>query len=118
MDWYQLKLEVVRATGLHMDALHVHIGVLAQILTALVLRVRLSSLAPWLLLLAAVGANEWFDLSYDVWPDRELQYGESVKDVWNTMLLPTLLMALARWWPGLFAARPAAAPDPEPPPAP
>jgi hypothetical protein len=106
MDWYMLKMEVVRATGLNMDALHVHVGVLAMILAALVLRVRLSSPWPWLLLLAATLANEWWDLTYEIWPTREEQYGESVKDVWNTMLLPTVILALARWSPGLFAPRP------------
>jgi hypothetical protein len=106
MDWYLMKMEVVRATGLNMDALHVHVGVLAQILMALVLRVRLSSPWPWLLLLAATLANEWWDLAYEIWPTRDEQYAESVKDVWNTMLLPTVLLALARWAPGLFGSRP------------
>jgi hypothetical protein len=114
MDWYQLKMEVVNATGLDMDALHVHVGVLAQILVAMILRVRLSSPWPWLLLLAAQLANEWFDLTYDVWPTRDQQYAESVKDVWNTMLLPTVILMLARWAPGLFAAPPQPAPDPAP----
>lgn len=102
MDWYLIKMEVVRATGLDMDALHVHVGVLAQLLTAAVLRVRLSSPWPWLLVLLAAGANEWFDLAYEIWPTREQQYAESIKDVWNTMLLPTVLLALARWAPGLL----------------
>jgi hypothetical protein len=104
MDWYQVKQSVVLFTGLHMDALHVHIGVLAQLLTAMVLRRSLASPVPWLLLLAAVGANEWFDLSYESWPgsERERQYEESIRDGWNTMLLPTLLLLLSRWAPGLL----------------
>ena len=106
MDWYHIKMEIVRATGLHMDALHVHIGVLAQLLLALVLRLRVSSPWPWLLVLAATLANEWFDLAYEIWPTRDQQYAESVMDVWNTMLLPTLLLVLARWGPALFAPRP------------
>lgn len=112
MDWYVIKMEIVRATGLHMDALHVHLGVIGQLLAVLVLRVRVSSLWPWLLLLAATLANEWFDLAYEIWPTRDQQYAESVKDVWNTLLLPTLLLVLARWGPALFAPTAAAGAPP------
>jgi len=105
MDWYLLKMEVVRTTGLHMDALHVHLGVLAQLLMAAALRVGLASLWPWLLLLLGALANEWFDLVYEIWPTREQQYAESIKDLWNTMLIPTLLLATARWAPALLNGR-------------
>lgn len=104
MDWYQIKQQVVLFTGLHMDALHVHVGVLAQLLVALILRRSVASLWPWLLLLVAAGANEWFDLTYEIWPpaERERQYGESIRDIWNTMLIPTMLLLLSRWAPRLL----------------
>lgn len=112
MDWYQVKQQVVLFTGLHMDALHVHVGVLAQLLTALVLRRSVASPLPWLILLAAVGANEWFDLNYEIWPgpERDRQYQESIRDAWNTMLIPTLLLLLSRYVPRLLV-RPATEPE-------
>ena len=106
MDWYDIKESVEIFTGLSMDALHVHVGVLAQIAIALVLRRSLASPWPWLAVLAAALANEWSDLSYSVWPDREWQYRESFRDVWNTMLLPTVLIILANIWPGMARSRP------------
>ncbi len=50
-------------------------------------------------------ANEWWDLTYEVWPDRQYQYDESTRDVWNTMLLPTVLLVLGNLWPGMTRSR-------------
>lgn len=110
-----MKLAVMQFTGLHMDALHVHAGVLGQVAAALVLRRSLASFWPWLLLLAAVLGNEAYDLAYEIWPNRDDQYRESFTDTWNTMLLPTVLLLACRLLPRLFV-RPgpppvAAAPD-------
>ena len=104
MDWHLVKQWLSGASGLDMDSLHVHAGVLAQVAVALVLRRRLSSGWPWLAVATAVLANEYYDFQYEVWPTREDQFFESVKDVWNTMLLPSVLLLLARFAPGLFAA--------------
>jgi hypothetical protein len=113
MDWYDIKLTIEVFTGLHEDALHVHVGIISQLLMALVLRRSVASPWPWLLLFAAAGANEWFDLNYEIWPpdERDRQYQESIRDVWNTMLLPTLLLLLSRWAPGLLVK---SAPEPAP----
>jgi hypothetical protein len=102
MDWYDVKQYAEQLLGLDMDALHVYAGVLGQILAALVLRRSLASPWPWLAVLIATVANEWFDLGYEVWPNREMQYAASFRDLWNTMLLPTLLLVLTRLTPGLF----------------
>lgn len=109
MDWWLMKVWVEETTGLNMDALHVHAGVLAQLFFALVLRRSLASVWPWLLLLAAQIGNEWWDLTYEIWPTRDEQWAESIRDTWNTMLLPTLLLILSRFAPGLLVRR-------EPPP--
>ena len=109
MDWHQLKEWLEQTSGLDMDALHVYAGVLLQLFAALLLRRSLRSPIPWLIVLAAVLANEVYDYNYDVWagPERALQRAEGIKDVWNTMLLPTLLLLLARFRPQLLT-RPSA----------
>ena len=109
MDWYGFKLSLEQVSGLDMDALHVHAGVLIQIFAALLLRRSLRSPWPWLLVLSAALANEYYDLTLETWPDRAEQWGESIKDVWNTMLLPTALMLLARFVPGLLTGSAATA---------
>jgi hypothetical protein len=107
VDWHRLKIWMEKGSGLDMDALHVHAGVLGLILVALLLRRPLSSLWPWLVMFAAALANEAYDLHYDVWPpdDRGRQIGEGVRDLWNTMLLPTVILLVARYWPKLITGR-------------
>jgi len=114
MDWHEIKVWLEQATALDMDALHVHFGILGQFVIALLIRRPLSSPLPWLAVLAAVLANEIYDYRYEVWPDAErpLQRAEGIKDVWNTMLIPTAILLLARFHPRLFAGRPASAADP------
>ena len=111
MDWYQMKLALVEFTGLDMDALHVHAGVLVQLTIALLARRSLASPSPWLAILSAELANEWWDLHYETWPDRDQQYGESLKDLWNTMLLPTIMFLGARYRPSLIVSSEALASD-------
>ena len=112
MDWYGIKQWLSLSTGLGMDALHVHAGVLLQLLAALVLRRRLASPLPWLLVLLFVVANEYHDYGYEIWRDRAAQRAEAFRDSWNTLLLPTLIMVLARYAPQLFAEPRRAAPEP------
>ena len=105
MEWVQLKHGISVFTGLHMDALHIHVGVLAQLFVAALMRRSIASPWPWLLLLAATAANEYSDLAHEVWPDRDYQIAESIRDSWNTMLLPTVLLLVARVAPVLLVSR-------------
>jgi hypothetical protein len=107
MDWHQLKDLIEQASGLDMDSLHVYAGVLGQMAVALLLRRPLRSPIPWLLVLAAVAANEVYDYRYEVWPNRDDQLAGGIRDAWNTMLLPTLILLGARFHPRLFTGAPA-----------
>ncbi len=106
MDWYQLKLFVLHATTLSMDALHLLAGVIALLILARLFRRPLSDVRPWLAVLVIELLNEWRDLAVERWPDVGQQYGEAAKDVMLTMLVPTLLLLVARRWPQLMV-RPA-----------
>jgi hypothetical protein len=115
MDYFGFKLGLVTATGLNMDALHVYAGIIVQLLAALILRRSVRSPLPWLVVLVAVLANEAYDLHYDPWPEAQhaWQIAESVKDVWNTLAMPTLLLLLARFVPWLLTGARHSRPDPE-----
>lgn len=104
MGWYGFKEWLEATSGLDMDALHVHAGILLQLLAALLLRRSLRSPWPWLVVLAATLANEAYDLHFETWPDpdRARQWLEGLKDVVNTMLIPSLLLVLARCAPRLI----------------
>ncbi|TFI59917.1 hypothetical protein E2493_01300 [Sphingomonas parva] len=105
MDWHLTKEWLSATTHLDMDALHVHAGVLLQIAVALLLRKRLSSPWPWLAVLAVTLANEIYDYRYEVWPNRGDQRAESLRDLWNTLLLPSVILVIARYLPSLFSAQ-------------
>ncbi len=98
-DWYQLKLFVSHATTLSMDALHLLGGFLALLLMARLFHRPLSDVRPWLAVLLLELLNEWRDLFVERWPDVGQQYGESARDIVLTMLVPTLLLLVARHWP-------------------
>lgn len=111
MEWYQIKTALSQATGISQDAFHILVAVGIQLLVAWALRRDISAFAPWLVVLGMELANEYSDLAFETWPDRTWQIGESVKDIVVTMVVPTVLLVLARWRPALFAA--ASKPPPE-----
>lgn len=112
MNWIDVKEWLEASIGLHEDALHIHAGLVCLLAAALLVRRPLASPVPWLILLVLALANEAYDLHYDPWPDRadilpnrDTQLAESVKDLWNTMLVPTVLMLLCRLAPRILVGR-------------
>lgn len=104
MDWHGIKDVIALRTGLERDALHIYAALLVQASSALVLRRSFASPWPWLCVLALAAGNEILD----TFGDRLVEAWEidaSLHDLWNTMLLPTLLLLLARFAPGLLAPR-------------
>ncbi|HEX8643922.1 MAG TPA: hypothetical protein VF702_08420 [Allosphingosinicella sp.] len=105
MDWYQLKLLLLEATGLSRDALHILFGVAAQLLLAAVLRRSLASPLPWLGVLIAEAANEYHDLTGDSFTEKEI-WPDSLADLLVTMAIPSALLLLARYAPSMFVRPP------------
>lgn len=97
------KVLFERAIGFHNDALHVMAGFLLHVVAALVFRKSLAHWKPWLAVLVLELANEANDLFHERWPDLSMQLGEGAKDLALTMAIPTAILILARWKPGIFA---------------
>jgi hypothetical protein len=91
------KLVILSATGLSRDALHIHLGLAAMLLAALVFRRTLRSPLPWCAALAACLLVEAADLRDDIAWYGYLRWGASAHDVVNTMVWPTLLLLAARF---------------------
>jgi diacylglycerol kinase len=102
VDWLDFKIFLHHAMAINHDALHVIVGVVLQLLLVIAARSSLARFWPWAMVLLAELANEWNDLRVDTWPDVAEQWGEVAKDIGLTMLLPTLLLILARSKPKLF----------------
>ena len=117
MDWVQFKDYLSQVTDLSQDALHIYAAVLIQFAAALLLRRSLAHPLPWLCLLAVLVVNEAVDLREPDRPIEEWQVVGGLRDVWNTLLLPTVLMLLARFAPRLMTGRAAAAAAEGQPPA-
>lgn len=96
-DFQQVKLWLVETLGLAKDALHIYVALLVFFGACLLFRWKAWQWKPWLCVLAAACAGEAWDLRDSFVRSEPLQYGASVTDLWNTMLVPTLLMLLARY---------------------
>jgi hypothetical protein len=110
--WYITKTAAEHALGFSNDALHVMIGVSLQLVVARVMRVSAAHFLPWLAVLGLELLNEWWDLSFEIWPDHAMQWGESAKDVLLTMAVPSILLVVARRWPEVLSRSAIARPDP------
>jgi hypothetical protein len=112
MDWMGLK-GLASDLGLAKDALHVYAAVAIQIAAALLFRRSLANWLPWFAVLLVEVLNEggdmWFGEEAHI---QQWQIDGAKHDLLNTMVLPTVLLVLARYVPSLFTARPPRLPDP------
>ncbi|HEX8623479.1 MAG TPA: hypothetical protein VF782_00220 [Allosphingosinicella sp.] len=109
MDWQEVKETIAVWTELDRDALHIYAALLVQVGAALLVRRRVSHWLPWIAVLAFAVGNEWLDTYADGLAEQwELDAG--LHDLWNTMLLPTLLLLFVRFAPRVFTPPPAQEP--------
>ncbi len=101
MNWLEIKIWLEATSGLDRDALHIYGAVGIQLLFALFFKRSLASLWPWLFAFAAALANEYVDFQQAGTNEASIAIykDESIHDLWNTMLLPTGLLLIARFWP-------------------
>ncbi|QJB68721.1 hypothetical protein HF685_05020 [Parasphingorhabdus halotolerans] len=61
----------------------------------------MASIWPWLAVIIVAFGNEYLDYqSAGDDPDALVRASEEAwRDIWNSMLLPTLLLLIARFWP-------------------
>jgi hypothetical protein len=96
MTFFDLKQLIGTYTGLERDALHIHAALFLYFAAAIVLRDR-RSIVPWLIVLAVELANEAYDLTHN-WPDDpDWAISSAAKDLWNTMLWPTMFLLVGRY---------------------
>jgi len=92
-------------TGLERDALHIHLALFVYLLAALLFRRSPRSPLPWLVVFGIELANEAHDLWVNWGAPWSWSLGEGAKDLWNTMLWPTVLLLVGRY--GGLVRRPA-----------
>lgn len=98
MYWYMnLKTQIVAATGLSMDALHIHIGMAAFVIACFALRRKAADLTPLLVVLLLAILGELLDLQGRLSHGHPLDMREHIRDVVNTAAIPFVLTILARF---------------------
>jgi hypothetical protein len=85
-------------TGLQRDALHVHMALILYFAAMVVFRRSRRSRVPWLVVLGIEIANEIYDLRLNL-GDTSTEYAlqAGAKDLWNTMLWPTVILFVGRY---------------------
>lgn len=97
MNWFDFKQLIETYTGLERDALHIHAALFLYLAAMGVFRRTRRSRIPWFFVLAVELANEGYDVWYN-WGDPTSEiWSSSIKDLWNTMLWPTVLLFVGRY---------------------
>lgn len=106
MDWMGLK-GLAADVSVEKDALHIYAAFAVQVGAAALFRTSLARWLPWFAVLLVELANEGMDMWFGEEAHiRQWQLDGARHDIINTMILPTLLLLLARYAPGLFRRDP------------
>ena len=117
MTWFDIKELIEGYTGLERDALHIHAALFLYIAAMAVFRQSRRSRLPWLVVLAVELVNEGYDIYFNCCHEPYWLITGAAKDLWNTMLWPTVLLLVGRYttWfqrPHLDAPEPQEEPEP------
>ena len=98
ISYQDAKVALVELTHISKDALHIHFGLAIFIAAHLVLRRRVGSVWPWLIVLALCLANETIDVLSNL-PRLPTQgpLPDHLRDIFNTMAWPTLIVLWGRF---------------------
>ena len=97
MSYHELKILIESYTGLEKDALHLHAALLLYILALVAFRKSRRSRFPWIFVFAVELSNELLDLRHQYRLGQPLSWSGAAKDLWNTMLWPTVLLFIGRY---------------------
>lgn len=91
MNWYEIKGYVSDITGISMDVLHVHVGLILFLIFWRMHR-RTPPILPYLGLLGLELVNETLDqYQWYQWTES-FKWTESLGDLFNTMAWPSVLL--------------------------
>ncbi len=93
----QTKLAIVEHVHLAKDALHIYVALMVFFGSCLLLKWKAGQWKPWLAVLVAALIGEAWDIRDSLIYGTPIEFWENWHDVWNTMLVPTILMLAARF---------------------
>lgn len=93
----QMKIFLVHSSDLAKDALHIYVALALFLGSCLLFGWKGRQWKPWLVVLLAALAGEAWDIRDTLANGSTVRIGANWKDIWNTMLAPTVLMLAARY---------------------
>lgn len=93
----QLKLDIVAATGVSKDMLHIHVGLVVFLFVLVVGKKPIGSVMPLAVVLVAAFLGEAMDMRDDLASMGEWRWASSARDIILTVLWPTVMTFFARW---------------------
>lgn len=101
MSFTELKIFILSLTDLSRDAMHMHVGLAIFMLIWLLWRWRGARLIAWLFALAAALCGEYLDHGEYVGQVPDYIWEEHWRDIFSTMLWPTILALFIGFLPNL-----------------
>ncbi len=101
----ELKTLIVDHVGLAKDALHVYVALIVFLLACRMFLWSAASWKPWFVVLAVALLGEALDLRHSMISGYTVRLDYHWTDLWNTMLVPTVLVLVARYT-NVFHQRP------------
>lgn len=98
-DFQELKIVIMETTGLAKDALHIYVSLIVFLLACYVFRWRAWSFKPLFIVLLAAITGEVLDVRDSLRLGYPIIFDNHWKDLWNTMLVPTIIVIAVRWTP-------------------
>lgn len=97
ITWQNWKLRLEEATEISRDAMHIHASLAIFLIACFVCRLRPSDWRVWLIVLAAQLVNEALDMVVMLHDSGRIFWWSCIKDTINSMVLPTVLVLVARY---------------------
>ncbi|MGL5839947.1 MAG: hypothetical protein ACRCY3_15750 [Sphingorhabdus sp.] len=97
LDFAQFKVEMIEATDLAKDALHIYAGLGVFLVIRLIWRWKGGWVVAWLATLAMACAVEYLDMLNEGQQGALQPDAAHWHDIWNTMFWPSVLVLIGRW---------------------
>jgi len=94
---FAAKTAIVEITGLDRDALHIYVALITYFGCCLLFRWKASQWRTLIVVMLVCVAGEYFDIRHYLAKEWPINFSNNFHDLWNTMLIPMAVFAMARF---------------------
>lgn len=92
----QTKLAIIEHVHLAKDALHIYVALIVFFGSCILFKWKAHGWRPWFAVLAVCLIGELWDIRDRIVFGKPIMLAANWKDIWNTMLVPSIVMLAAR----------------------